>query len=125
LTIVYNKKNGLSYCGERDPRFEPTSSANSTTMPMDDVLKAPATSGHVFAARRQSRWIRAAECASLCEYQQRLRDHHSEIFTFNNGMPWFQMDIKVTNGSSITSRYLCPIKSSSQAGEHFRRNDGL
>ncbi|MDB6017897.1 MAG: hypothetical protein JWR19_2386 [Pedosphaera sp.] len=36
-------------------------------------------------------------------------------FYVYNGMPWFLMDVNVTNGSSISSRYMAPIKSSAKA----------
>lgn len=39
----------------------------------------------------------------------------SQNFYVYDGMPWFLMDINVTNGSSISSRYMCPIKSMAKA----------
>ncbi|HWY30896.1 MAG TPA: hypothetical protein VNX46_09090, partial [Candidatus Acidoferrum sp.] len=36
-------------------------------------------------------------------------------FYVYNGMPWFVIDENVTNGASISSRYICPIKSNSKA----------
>ncbi len=38
-----------------------------------------------------------------------------QSFYVYNGVPWFVLGVNITNGTSISSRYICPIKSLSQA----------